>query len=94
MLETFCAWYFGPEMEERDKRPYLHFILVTHLAALLAMFGSVRGLGPAMWAAAMLLDFYMHAEKVDGRFPLSMLGGPCIFICTAIVLLGLWISNG
>lgn len=89
MLEKFSSWYFGPEMKEKDKWPYLHFIFVTHLAALLAIFGPVRGLGPAMWTAAMLIDFYMHIEKVDGRYPLSMLGGLCILICTAIILLTL-----
>jgi hypothetical protein len=87
MLDKFSSWYFGTEMEGKDKQPYLHCIFVTHLAALLAMFGPVQGLGPAMWTAAMLLDFYMHIERVDGRYPLSMLGGLCILIFTAIILL-------
>lgn len=74
MLERFSQWYFGPDMEEKNKRPYLHFIMVTHLVSLLAMGGPIRGLGPCMWASALLLDVFMHVRKIDGRYPLSMPG--------------------
>lgn len=94
MLERFSRWYFGPDMEEKDKRPYLHFIMVTHLASLLAMFGPIRGLGPCMWAAAMLLDFFMHARKIDGRYPLSMPGALCVAgLSGSILLLFAWMGT-
>lgn len=93
MLERFSQWYFGPDMEEKDKRPYLYFIMVTHLAALLVMGGPIRGLGPCMWASAMLLDFFMHARKIDGRYPLSMPGALCILgFSGAIWMLMVWVG--
>lgn len=72
MFEKFCAWYFGPNMEVKDQKPYLLFMTVTHMACFLALFGPIRKLGTAMWVAAMLMDLLMHSTKVHGRFPLAM----------------------
>ena len=93
MLERFSQWYLGPDMEEKDKWPYLYFIVVTHLAAFLAMFGPIRRMGPCMWAAAMLLDLFMHARKIDGRYPLSMPGALCLSgLAGGIGMLMAWVG--
>lgn len=87
MFERFSAWYFGPDMEERYKSIYLWFIAITQVASLLAMFGPVRGLGPALWMASVMVDWLLHGLKVDGWWPLSMLGGSVIISIVGVNLL-------